>query len=74
MTWRMGYAMAMVSAWLSGCTVIAVHGDHNHIRDAGGHGGVAVSEADDAATLAERIERIERIERALGLAPKDVPR
>lgn len=74
MTWRMGCGMAVLGASLAGCTVIAVHGDHNHIRDAGGHGGVALPEQSDAQTWPERIERIERMERALGLQHKDAPR
>lgn len=56
---------------LGGCTVISVEGDHNRIRDAGGHGGVAVAAPDDAPTW---VERLERIERALGMAHPDVTR
>jgi hypothetical protein len=50
---------------LAGCTVISVEGDHNRIRDAGGHGGVALPEPDDAPTWRQRVERIEQ---ALGMA------
>ncbi|WP_156545870.1 hypothetical protein [Cupriavidus sp. D384] len=59
---------------LTGCTVISVEGDHNRIRDAGGHGGVVRQQEqeqergqgqDRARTW---LERLERIEQALGIA------
>jgi len=60
--------MAVLAALLTGCTVITVEGDQNRIRDAGGHGGVALpEETGDAPTW---VERVERIEKALGIAHK----
>lgn len=56
--------MAVASFWLSGCTVIVVEGNHNRIRDAGGHGGLALQEPDADApawlTYAEHLERLQR--------------
>jgi len=61
-------AVVALALLLAGCTVISVEGDHNRIKDAGGHGGVAIPAADDASTWRERLERIER---ALGMAHRD---
>lgn len=53
---------------LAGCTVISVEGDHNRIRDAGGHGGVVLPASDCAPDCAPAWrERLERIEQALGM-------
>ena len=63
----LGYAMKtrnwtlLATVWaLTGCTVIAVEGNHNHIRDAGGHGSAAVLEPDSAPGSLERWERGEK--------------
>ncbi|AZG15726.1 MULTISPECIES: hypothetical protein [Cupriavidus] len=61
--------LAALALMLTGCTVISVEGDHNRIRDAGGHGGVALPERDDGA--ATWLERLERIEKAMGIAHRD---
>lgn len=65
------FGSAALVLLLAGCTVISVEGDHNRIRDAGGHGGLAVPAPDDASTWHERLERIER---ALGMAHRDALR
>ena len=58
--------MAVASFWLAGCTVIVVEGNHNRIRDAGGHGGLALQQPDSGApdwlTYAEHLERLQRLQ------------
>lgn len=66
--------MAVASLWLSGCTVIVVEGNHNRIRDAGGHGGLALQEPDADApawlTYAEHLEHLERLQRERAESPQ----
>ena len=61
--------LALLLAWPpAGCTLISMEGDHNRIRDAGGHGGMALPDPDDAPTWRERLERIEQ---ALGIVHRN---
>ncbi len=59
-------SVAVAIPWLAGCTVIVVEGNHNRIRDAGGHGGLALQQPDadapDWLTRAEHLQRAERLQ------------
>jgi len=52
----------MFCVWQAGCTVISVEGDGNRIRDAGGHGGLALPEGSAAENGPDWLERLERLE------------
>ncbi|RZT36308.1 hypothetical protein [Cupriavidus agavae] len=75
---KMACSMAVAGAVLTGCTVITVEGNNNQIRDAGGHGGLALPDVPPAGAGRhpgrERLERLERLEhRHPGRAPPEAP-
>jgi hypothetical protein len=52
----------MFAVLQAGCTMIIVEGDANRIRDAGGHGGLALPEIPASEKNSDWLERLERLE------------